>query len=59
MPKSTFVGVKLSLVGPVSVEVKYDITSLDDFMMMKGLLDDFAEPKLDTKGKEVPEPKRT
>lgn len=55
MPKSTFNGVRLQLIGDVSVTVSYpEIKSLDDFMKMKELTDGFVNPQLDLKENKSP-----
>lgn len=48
MPRATFSGVKLSLVGDVNVEIKYaDVNDLRKFMEMKELLDEYVQPRFE------------
>lgn len=47
MPKATFTGVRLMLVGPMSVTVSYpDVVSMETFLAMKGAVDDVVQPKI-------------
>ena len=47
MPKSTFTGVRLQLVGNVAVTVSYpDVVSMETFMKMKEACDAVTQPEL-------------
>lgn len=47
MPKNTFKGIKLIYVGDdMSSEARYPVRTPDDFVKMKGLLDEYESPSL-------------
>lgn len=47
MPRATFTGVRLSLIGPIAVTVDYpDVVSLETFMKLKEAVDGQVSPSL-------------
>lgn len=47
MPKQTFTGVRLQLIGSMSVTVNYpDVVSMETFLLMKGACDGVVSPPL-------------
>lgn len=48
MPKSTFTGVRLQLIGDMSVTVQYpDVVSMETFLKMKAAVDATTQPALE------------
>lgn len=55
MPRADFKGVKLLLIGPMSVSISYpDVSSMETFLLMKEALDAIHQPKLVPKGETKP-----
>lgn len=58
MPKPTFRGVKLQLIGDTSITVQYpDVHSIETFVKLKEACDAVAHPKLDIGAVPVPKAK--
>lgn len=48
MPKSTFTGLRVQLVGPLSVTVSYpDVVSMETFLAVKEAVDNVVNPKIE------------
>lgn len=47
MPRATFTGVRLEMVGDTSISIKFpDVTSIETFLKMKAACDAVVQPEL-------------